>query len=109
MNNDDLLDNDVNEIDDTKMKVVYPFGCSLEYLTSGISTLFTSGLLSYPLKRPLMLALNSKSKKGKMVVIGSEKFFDDDYFEKEDNRKITVSNIFLINSSMFCFFFYILG
>lgn len=91
MSNDDLLNGEVNDSDDTKLKIVYPYGCSLDIYAKGISTLFTSGLLGYPLKRPLLTAVGSKSGKGRMLVIGSERMFDDDYFEKEDNRKIIVS------------------
>ena len=32
-----------------------------------------------------MTAVLSKSKKGRMIIVGSENFVDDDYFEKEDN------------------------
>lgn len=92
MNNDDLLDHADDTPDETKIKVVYPYGCSLNSLSSQVSTLFTSGLLSYPVKRPLMLSLKSLSKKGKMIILGSERFMEDEFFEKEDNKKIIVSH-----------------
>lgn len=31
-----------------------------------------------------------------MIIVGSENFVDDDYFEKEDNKKITVSFFLII-------------
>lgn len=92
MNNEDLLDMNFEEDnDESKLKIVYPYGCSLISISNKISCLFTSGLISYPLKRPLCMALTSKSKKGKMVLIGSERFIDDEFFDKEDNKKIIVS------------------
>jgi intraflagellar transport protein 52 len=88
--NSDLLDEDLKDDDDDKIKVVYPFGCSLRIKSNKISTVFTSGIISYPLKRPLMNAIVSNSKKGRMVIVGSEMFTEDDYFDKEDNKKIIV-------------------
>jgi len=91
LTNEDLLDADVTDQDDDKIKIIYPFGCTLNLKNNKVSTLFNSGIISYPHKRPLMTAVLSKSKKGRMIIVGSENFVDDDYFEKEDNKKITVS------------------
>jgi intraflagellar transport protein 52 len=91
MTNDDLLDQVDDEQDDSNIKVVYPFGCSLKLKSNKISTVFNSGIMSYPLKRPLMCAVLSDSKKGRMVITGSESMTEDDYFDQEDNKKIVVS------------------
>jgi intraflagellar transport protein 52 len=96
MTNDDLLDqvnetNTTDDIDDGKIKVVYPYGCSLNIKSNKISVVFGSGTISYPLKRPLMVAITSNSKKGRMIVVGSEKLIEDEFLEAEDNKKIMVS------------------
>lgn len=90
MNNEDLLDNNDQDPSDNHLKVVYPYGCTLKTNEDKKipSILFTSGLISYPLKRPLLTCFLSKSKRGRSALIGSEHFFDDDFFEKEDNKKI---------------------
>lgn len=93
MTNDDLLDQVDEENDDENIKVIYPYGCSLKLKSNKISTVFTSGILSYPLKRPLMSAIVSNSKRGRMVVVGSESITEDDFFDQEDNKKIIVSRI----------------
>jgi len=93
MTNDDLLDAVDEEGNDDSIKVVYPYGCSLNIKSNKISTVFNSGMISYPLKRPLMVAQTSLSKKGKIIVVGSEKLVEDEYFFKEDNSKIVVSKI----------------
>ena len=103
MNNEDLLDMNFEEdIDDSKLKIVYPYGCTLLNLNSKSSYLFTSGLLSYPVKRPLSIALTSKSKKGKMIVLGSERIVDDEFFEKEDNKKIIETMVKWLLSLSIC-------
>ena len=86
--NDDLLDQVNLDEDDDKIKVIYPFGCSIKLKSNKISTVFNSGIIAYPAKRSLMVATLSPSKKGRLVVCGSESFYDDDYFEKEDNKKV---------------------
>eukprot|EP00340_Litonotus_pictus_P000465 CAMPEP_0170514288 /NCGR_PEP_ID=MMETSP0209-20121228/859_1 /TAXON_ID=665100 ORGANISM="Litonotus pictus, Strain P1" /NCGR_SAMPLE_ID=MMETSP0209 /ASSEMBLY_ACC=CAM_ASM_000301 /LENGTH=425 /DNA_ID=CAMNT_0010798321 /DNA_START=27 /DNA_END=1304 /DNA_ORIENTATION=+ len=101
MTNDDLLDQVNDDTDEDKIKVVYPYGCSLKLKSSKISTVFNSGIISYPLKRPLMAAVSSMSKKGRLLVVGSEGFTEDEYFEKEDNKKIIESAIkWLLKLSM---------
>lgn len=89
-NNEDLIDMNIDdeENDDSKIRIVYPYGCTLLSISNKTSTLFTSGLLSYPVKRPLAMSILSKSKKGRMILIGSDAFIDDDFFDKEDNKKI---------------------
>jgi intraflagellar transport protein 52 len=85
--NDDMLDEDYKE-DDRNLKIVYPYGASLE-VDKGVAVLFSSGIIAYPHGRPLAAVVQSKSMKGKMVVFGSERFFDDEFFEKEENKKVT--------------------
>ena len=85
--NDDLLDNEENKEAERNLRLVYPYGASLE-VEKGVTVLFTSGIISYPHGRPLACCTTSKSKKGKMIVVGSEKFFEDEFFEKEENRKV---------------------
>lgn len=94
MTNDDLLDTVDEEGNDDSIKVVFPYGCSLNLKSNKISTVFNSGLISYPLKRPLMAAQTSLSKKGKIIVVGSERIAEDEYLFKEDNLKIIVSLVF---------------
>jgi intraflagellar transport protein 52 len=68
------------------LKFVYPYGQSLD-VNNNVSVVFNSGILSYPINRPLCAC--SVSGKGRLFVLGSEKFFEDEYFEKEENKKIT--------------------
>lgn len=93
MGNDDLLDQIDDEEDNDNIKVIYPYGCSLKLKSNKISTVFNSGILSYPLNRPLMTAVTSNSKNGRMVICGSEGFTEDEFFDQEDNKKILVSSI----------------
>jgi hypothetical protein len=43
--------------------------------------------VSFPANRPIA-AFYKSEKRGKLFVLGSMKFFHDDFFEKEDNQKI---------------------
>ncbi len=89
--NDDLLDNDDDIVEeDSNLKIVYPYGQSLD-VNPNVSVVFNSGILSYPINRPLSAC--RENKKGRLFVLGSEKFFEDDYFEKEENKKVTVRHI----------------
>ena len=87
MLNDDLFDNEENKDEEANLKIVYPYGASLD-IEKGVSVIFNSGVIAYPNGRPLACCTTSKSKKGKLVVVGSEKFFEDEFFEKEENRKV---------------------
>ena len=87
----DLLDNENEEDDDDSLlKIVYPFGQSIDIDPNGknLGCLFNSGIISYPLNRPLCVCASSKSGKGKLCVLGSVKFIDNDYIDKEENRKV---------------------
>ena len=87
----DLMDDETGEDDDDcLLKIIYPFGQSLDIdpKRPNISTLFTSGKISYPMNRPLCAVTTSKSKKGKLCVIGSIHFFNNSYIDKEENMKV---------------------
>lgn len=86
----DLMDNDdENAEDDSLLKIVYPFGQSIDIIKNGgVSVLFNSGIIAYPLKRPLCVVTKSKSGNGKLACFGSIKFIDNEYIDKEENRKV---------------------
>ena len=48
----------------------------------------SSGAICYPLNRPIAAGYYHKPSGGKLFVIGSIRFFDDEFFEKENNQKI---------------------
>jgi hypothetical protein len=88
--NDDLLDDETNdsiEDDDSNIKFVYPYGQSLDTAQT-VSVVFNSGIISYPANRALTAC--SVLKKGKIFVVGSERFFEDEFIDKEENKKIAV-------------------
>jgi hypothetical protein len=66
--------------------------------------IFNSGIIAYPANRALCASALSKSKKGRLIVLGSEKFFEDEYIEKEENKKITV----IINNGLFFYCLFII-
>ena len=87
----DLLDNDDNDDDDDSLlKIIYPFGQSIDINQNAknVGVVFNSGIISYPLNRPLCVCANSKSGKGKICLLGSIKFLNNDYIDKEENRKV---------------------
>jgi intraflagellar transport protein 52 len=93
--NDDL-DNEGTEVeDDGALKFVYPFGQSLD-VEQHIGVIINSGIIAYPANRPLAACSVSKNKKGKIFVLGSEKFFEDDYLDKEENKKVAVRKSIVI-------------
>jgi len=49
--------------------------------------ILSSGPISFPANRPIG-AFYTSARRGKLFVIGSMKFFHDDFFEKEDNQKM---------------------
>ena len=90
----DLLDNDDNDDDDDSLlKIIYPFGQSIDINQNAknVGVVFNSGIISYPLNRPLCVCANSKSGKGKICLLGSIKFINNDYIDKEENRKVIES------------------
>ena len=86
--NDDITDTDKNtDNDDAELRIVYPYGQSLE-TAKNVSVIFNSGIIAYPLKRPLLACTKSKSGKGKIAVLGSLRFIDNMFLDKEENRKV---------------------
>ena len=65
------------------LKFVYPYGATLN-VRKPSCTLLSSGPISFPANRPVG-AFYMSLKRGKLFVMGSMRFFHDDFFEKEDN------------------------
>jgi len=88
----DLMDEDPgqDDDDDCPLKIIYPFGQSIDISPNkqNISTLFTSGKIAYPMNRPLCVVTTSKSTKGKLCVLGSINFLENNYIDKEENMKV---------------------
>lgn len=66
---------------------VYPYGATLNVRKPSF-TVMSSGAICYPLNRPIAAAYYHKPSGGKLFVIGSIRFFDDEFFEKENNQKL---------------------
>ena len=88
MAEDDIGQDDSD--DDCLLKIVYPFGQSIDIdpKRPNLSVIFTSGKITYPMNRPLCVVTSSRSKKGKLCVLGSINFFDNSYIDKEENMKV---------------------
>ena len=69
------------------LSFVFPYGCSLNVDKPAIP-LLSSGPLSHPINRPLAAIYTPKTGKGKLLVLGSYKIFDDTFLEKEENSKL---------------------
>lgn len=65
------------------LKFVYPYGSTLN-IRKPAQALLSSGPISFPANRPVS-GFYTSQKGGKLFVMGSMKFFADDFFEKEDN------------------------
>lgn len=65
------------------LKFVYPYGSTLNVRKPSIPIL-SSGPISFPPNRPVG-AFYKSAKGGKLFVMGSIKFFADEFFENEDN------------------------
>jgi len=65
---------------------VYAWGGTIEIKHPAMA-LLTSGPISYPVNRPILVSYTSKNG-GKLIVGGSFSMFSDDYFDKEENHKI---------------------
>merc|ERR1719230_493211 len=61
---------------------VYPYGATLSVQKPAVPVL-SSGPISYPLNRPLCAA--AEAGKGRLLVLGSVRFVDDDYIDAEKN------------------------
>lgn len=86
----DIMDNEEDTDDnDALLKIVYPYGQSIDAKNEGnCSVLFTSGIISYPLKRPLCVVATNKKGNGKLCCLGSLKMIENEFIEKEENRKV---------------------
>ncbi len=84
---EDPLEDEQDQDDDYNLKFVYPYGESID-VDINSSVVINSGIIAYPANRALAACNVSKTKKGKIFVFGSEKFFEDEFFEKEENKKI---------------------
>lgn len=68
------------------LKFVYPYGATLN-VRKPATALLSSGPISFPPNRPVA-AFYTSAKRGKLLVMGSMKFFEDNFFDKEDNQDI---------------------
>jgi len=75
------------EEDNGGLSFVYPFGATLNIQQPAFA-LLGSGPLSYPSNRPVCAAYVHPESQGKLVVMGSAEIFCDDYFDKEENKKV---------------------
>lgn len=82
----DTKDELQNRDENGGLKFVYPYGATLNVRKPAFPIL-SSGPISYPANRPIG-AFYMSPKRGKIFVIGSMMFFEDEFFEKEDNQKI---------------------
>lgn len=79
---------DDSKHDNTGLNFVYPYGATLNVQKPAFP-LLSSGPISYPMNRPLCATyMDPTNPSAKLLVLGSVKFFDDEYLDKEDNSKI---------------------
>jgi hypothetical protein len=77
--------NELSEKDENGgLQFVYPYGSTLNVRKPGIPIL-SSGPISFPANRPIG-AFYMSPKRGKLFVMGSMMFFEDEFFEKENNQ-----------------------
>ena len=74
--------------DSEALKFVYPFGATLNIQKPAMAIL-SSGPLSVPNNRPIASLYTTKSKRGRIVVMGSVKVWADEYLDNEDNYKLS--------------------
>jgi intraflagellar transport protein 52 len=82
----DTKDEHAGKDENGGVKFVYPYGASLNVRKPSIPIL-SSGPISFPANRPVG-AFYMSPKRGKLFVMGSMMFLEDEFFEKEDNQKI---------------------
>lgn len=82
----DTKDDLVGREENGGLQFVYPYGSTLNVRKPSFPIL-SSGPVSYPANRPVA-AFYMSPKRGKLFVMGSITFFEDEFFEKEDNQKI---------------------
>lgn len=68
------------------LSFVYPYGSTLNVRKPSYP-IMSSGPISFPANRPIG-AFYMSPKRGKLFVLGSMRFLEDEFFEKEDNQKI---------------------
>jgi intraflagellar transport protein 52 len=79
------------------LSVVYPYGATVNVQKPAVA-LMSTAQEAYPLSRPIMAVYDGKTatdtngkllkKKGRLLVLGSTKMFEDDWLIKEDNSKL---------------------
>ncbi|CAM6015808.1 unnamed protein product [Sphagnum balticum] len=69
------------------MQIVYPYGATLSTQRPA-APILASGLISFPIHRPLGAIYEGISGKGRIAVLGSTAIFEDAWLEKEDNAKL---------------------
>ncbi len=77
------------EEDNGGLNFVYPFGATLDIQQPSYA-LLGSGPLCFPPNRPVAAAYVHPDSRGKLIVVGSCDMFCDEYFDKEENKKILV-------------------
>ena len=80
------------ENDDPKLKqgsldFVYPYGATLNIQKPAFPILST-GPVSYPTNRPILAAYQDQNRGGRLLVLGSVRFLDDEFCDKECNSKV---------------------
>lgn len=73
---------EADPFDEDKLKIAYPYGCTLE-VSSPAVPLLSSGFLSFPQNRALCAC--APVGQGKLMVLGSSQIWEDQYLAKEDN------------------------
>ncbi|KAK2958476.1 putative Intraflagellar transport protein 52 like protein [Blattamonas nauphoetae] len=69
------------------LSLAYAYGATLEVQKPAVP-LFSTGKLCYPAQRPVIAAVPSKNGKGRLIVVGSYRIFEDDFLAKEDNTLV---------------------
>jgi intraflagellar transport protein 52 len=79
----DTKDELQNKDENGGLAFVYPYGSTLNVRKPSFPIL-SSGPISFPAHRPVG-AFYMSPKRGKLFVLGSMRFLEDEFFEKEDN------------------------
>lgn len=79
---------DSDPFDEDRLKVVYPFGCTLNVKHPALPML-SSGPIAFPTNRALCAM--SPVGNGRLIVCGSAHVFADDYLDKEDNLMLATA------------------
>jgi intraflagellar transport protein 52 len=73
--------------DHSALSYIYPYGASLNVQKPALAIL-TSGPISVPTHMPVAAIFTPKTRRGRLLVVGSVKIFDDAYLDKEQNSKL---------------------